>query len=69
MNLLVDAIVLASIWREGVDFALLDECGVWSDPWVDGVEILECILLLVLPLRLIKNEPRLNPLQSCGTIM
>lgn len=47
---LVNAVVVASIWRERVDLTLLNECRVWSDPWVNGIEILERILLLVLPL-------------------
>lgn len=42
-------VAASSLW-ESVDAALGNKCCVGSDPWLVGVDVLESVLLLVLPL-------------------
>src|ERR1700722_14851073 len=49
MDIGIVSIVAASAGREGIYFSLWDECCVWSNPGVRGVEEFESVLLFVLP--------------------
>jgi hypothetical protein len=49
MDIRIVSIIAASAGREGVYFSLRDECRVWPDPGVRGVEEFEGVLFFVFP--------------------